>query len=332
MDKMFKLVEAGVILHEARSVVKETSNLREKGLLEGIEQRIFEPLFEVNYQEDSQFIVNKDGNEMRFKKTNIDLQDEELIQSYIEQKNTNTEKDESIPNYFDINNWCAIGDLIYKIGETELDIFGFLPEGYKIMFCPVDKETYHGSLHYRAKRIYIIGDISSLGSIITILHEVGHVKDFEKLKELKSSSLVFSNNANEKFAAEVLRKEREASLFALRKMWRELKKDEKTKKDILLYLKNLAYHSYCESELDELGRATSFTEHSQPDFDEDKSEDFAENNKAAWEKFQESEEYGDWKTSQQEGALNTNDEYTMWLAWLTNTDKYFNKDFMNKFF
>jgi len=221
--------------------------------------------------------------------------------------------------------------LSYKIGETNLDIFDYLPEGYKILFCP-DSKVYNGAVDYENKGIYVTSDISSFGSIATILHEVGQVKDYERLEKLGRTEFTEGGDWEENRAAEQMRKEREASLFALRKMWRELRKNEQTKKDILLYLKNMAYYSYCVTGLQNISTARAMAHHSPYDPELDMQEELERERYDAWEKFKKSDDYTAWKSMKEFRHLDEFEEYGAWGQWIEETGKVNDPEFMSKYF
>jgi len=316
------------ILEEAHAVREETKKASQEGLFQELHQRVFKPLFDIDYEADTQD-VSQDGNQMRFRKTEVSSQDKALLTRYIANF-SRVEMDES--DFSDENRWQAVDQLTYRIGETVLDIFSYLPEGYKILFCPTNKAYYSGAVVNENKVIYITSDISSLGSIATILHEVGHVKDDERLEKLGRTEFTEGGNYHENIEAEVMRKEREASLFALRKMWRELRKNEQTKKDILLYLKNLAYFSYCEKGLSNISTARSISRHNPYDPEAEEAEFLAIKNYDAWLKFKDSDEYKTWKSIEEFAKLDEEYEYGEWLSWIEKTGKINDADFLEKFF
>lgn len=314
------------ILEEAHTVREETQKAHEKGLFQELEQRVFKPLFDVDYEADTQDI-SQNGNQMRFAKTEIGTQDKERLALYLSIRNRGKADDNGFLNE---NSWQAVDQLTYRIGETNLDIFSYLPEGYKILFCPTN--AYHsGSVDYKNKMIYITSDISSLGSIVTILHEVGHVKDDEHMEKLGRTEFTEGGDFHENIEAETMRKEREASLFALRKMWRELRKNEQTKKDILLYLKNFAYYSYCEKGLENIAIAHSSMPHFARDF-EDTFDYEEQKNWDAWLKFKHSDEYEAWKNMEEFVQLDEFEEYGAWSEWIEKTGKIDDPVFSKKFF
>lgn len=296
------------ILEEARVVCDETQKAYKEELFQELEQRVFKPLFQVNYEANTQDIF-QNGNQMWFIKTELNTQDKERLARYIASYSDRNKAGEDV--FLNENSWQAVDQLVYRIGETNFDIFNYLPEGYKILFCPANKQYYNGAVDYENKVIYITSDISSLGSIATILHEVGHVKDDERLEKLGKKEFTEGGDLNENIEAEKIRKERDASLFALRKMWRELRKNEQVKNDILLYLKNLAYYSYCETGLGNVATARSMAHFAQ-DF-EDTFGYEEEINFDAWWKFKQSDEYQVWKNIEEFTKLDEDDEYRVWL-------------------
>jgi len=316
------------ILEEAHTVREETQKAHEEGLFQELEERVFKSLFDVDYDADTQDI-SEGGNQMRFTKTEVSTRDKERLARYIASRGRG-EADES--GFPDENSWQAVDQLTYKIGETDIDIFSYLPGGYKILFCPTNKAYYNGAVDNENKVIYITSDISSLGSIATILHEVGHVKDDERLEKLGRTELTEGGDYHENIESEKLRKEREASLFALRKMWRELRKNEQTKKDILLYLKNLAYYSYCERGLGNIVTARAMAHHNPYDLEADEAERLERENFDAWWKFKHSDEYEAWKNTEKFAKLDEDEEYGAWLNWIEETGKINNDDFLEKFF
>lgn len=316
------------ILEEAHAVREETKKAYQEGLFQELRQRVFKPLFDIDYEADTQD-VSQGSNQMWFRKTEVNSQDKALITRYIASWGR-VEMGES--DFSDENSWQAVDELTYRIGETVLDIFSYLPEGYKILFCPSNKAYCSGAVDNENKVIYITSDISSLGSIAIILHEVGHVKDDERLEKLGRTEFTEGGNYHENIEAEVMRKEREASLFALRKMWRELRKNEQTKKDILLYLKNLAYFSYCEKGFENINFAGNMAHHNPYDLEAEEAEDLARENFDAWWKFKNSDEYKAWKNIEEFAKLDEDEEYWEWLSWIEKTGKINDADFLEKFF
>lgn len=303
--------DAHNILEEAHTISEETRKAHEEGLFQTLEQRVFKPLFNVNYEVGTQNI-SEGENQMSYTETELSKDDKERLARYIASQDKNTAEG---GNFSDENNWHATDQLIYKIGETNLDIFSYLPNGYKILFYPNSK-VYNGAIDSENKIIYITSDISSLGGIATILHEVGHAKDDEHLKKLGETKFTIGGNWEENRTAEQLRKEKEASLFALRKLWKELRKNEQTKKDMLLYLKNMAYYSYCAEGLQHITIARAIAHGSPYDHDLDIAEELNREQYDAWDKFKKSDEYQAWKNMEEFSQLDEFEQYGAWCEWI----------------
>lgn len=312
------------ILDEARIVRAETGRANEEGLYLETESRIFQPFF-AKQTESQKSTINE--NLMQVTETELDWDSQEQLALYIVRLE---EREGDKGNFSDQKNWRAANELKYILGETEFDIFSYLPEGYKVLFCPTG-ELNTGSIEFRNKIIYIPNEITSLGALATILHEVGHVKDFEHLEKLGRTELTEGGDEYENRGAEVLRKEREASLFALRKMWKELRKDEQTKKDILLFLKNIAYNSYCDGALSTAATTRIMAHHSPYDV-ESMAEELERENWDAWWKFKHSDEYQAWKNIEEFAKLEDDEEYGEWSRWIEETGKADDPKFIAKYF
>lgn len=313
------------ILEEAKRVRQEVEQARE-GTYGETEKRIFQPIFKVDYKNNSQEI-NEEENQMKFGEIEINDQDHEALNFYMQHLG---EKDNDKGEYSEIANRHAVDQLEYTIGDSKFDIFNLVPEGYKILFCP-KSETRDGAVSYEYKIIFIAGDITSLGSIATILHEIGHVVDNERLKKIDKTYLTEGGTSDEHAEAEKLRKEREASLFALRKMWREIRRDPQTKKDILLYLKNIAYYSYCDNSLSRVETSNSMM-HFAKDLEYTKYEEMEQKRLDAWMRFRGSNQYTEWKQIEKFKTLNEFDEYGEWLEWIEETGKINDDDFYSRYF
>ncbi|MBI2483615.1 hypothetical protein HYV71_00320 [Candidatus Uhrbacteria bacterium] len=298
-----------------------------EGLFQELEQRVFRPLFDVDFQAEIQDIAQGD-NQISFTKTELNEHDREQLARYIASRSRDRGKE---GDFSDESSWYAVDRLVYNIGETNLDIFSYLPDGYKILFCPNSK-VYNGAVDYENRIICVTSDISSLGSIATILHEVGHVKDNERLKKLDVTELTKGGDWEENRAAEQMRKEREASLYALRKMWKELRKNEQTKKDILLYLKNMAYYSHCITGLQNISTARAMAHHNPYDPELDMQEELERQRYDAWEKFKQSDEYAAWKSMKEFTQLDEFEEYGAWCQWVEETGKVDDPEFLGKYF
>ncbi len=307
-------MNARKILDEAKKVREEANRVREEGLEENSEKRIFQPFAQMDYQQENGE-KTEGKNTFRFSKIEIDEQDKIQLSHYIKRSEENLGTEDPLS---DFSNWHATDGLYYSVGDTEFNILEMLPEGFKILFCPNSKIN-TGSVFYEEKKIFILGDIASLGSLSIILHEVGHVKDFEELKKMGKTEFVEGSDYHENIEAEALRKEREASLFAIRRMWPILRTDPQTKTDVLLFLKNIAYNSYCERASSNLATGSAMA-HFARDFED--NFDYEEQEKwDAWWKFRESPEYAEWKKLDKFSSLEDWEEFGAWCKGIDEKSK-----------
>jgi hypothetical protein len=306
------------ILQEARQVSTEAGEYSDKVGYKKMLNSVFSPLAKTDYSANLSEVKSEDF-EMSFSRIKMDERAKEIIK--IEAKTKKRKED--------FSEWIAIDQLNYKVAGIEINIFDYLPDGFRLVFNPKAK-THQGTLIYEEKIILFDDDLASIGAMSVILHEVGHVKDFQKLKEMGREDYVEGKDIREAQQAEKLRREREASLFALRKLWPIFKKRPEFKEDSVSFLKNLAYFSYCQSTLSYLSVAKAM-DHSARDYDDESwMED--QNNWEAWQKFRESPEYTEWKKMKQFAKINEDDEYGEWLEWIAESGKANEDEFYDKFF
>lgn len=297
--------DAQKILSEARNVRDETIALQEKPVLEEARKRLFQPIDEVDNHDEGREI-SEEEYKLKFRETDVGDQDKEGLVQYVEER---TEFDN---DFSDVSSWREITELEYLIGDASINVLDLIPDGYKILFCPNSSAGF-GSVIYQRKTIYLANDIASLGSLVIILHEVGHARDIDKLEQMSKSEFVEGGSHQQKEVAERLRKEREASLYALRKLWRILRDYPQIKSDIKLYLKNIAYFGYCKSGLNLISTAESMAHFAQDyeDVDDDENDWWL-----YWEDFKDSKDYQEWKKDDRFANLEESEEYGEWRKWM----------------
>lgn len=227
------------IIEEAHNVRVESEDAQKNGTLEQVEARIFSPFCNVDYDQKSADIS---GAEAGLSFSMEAANDYELAAVYNERY---AKRQQGAVPEVESGTWFKVDRLAYKIADRQFDISGMLPPDYGILFYP-DSKTTRGTVMVADKKIIIRGELASIGTLAVILHEVGHVHDIAKLEKLGVDKLTTGGLDFENDQAEKLRKEKEASLFALRKMWPALKNKPRQKSDILMWLKNYAYTSYCQ--------------------------------------------------------------------------------------
>lgn len=307
-------MNARKILDEAKKVREEAERARNEGVEEVAKKRLFEPFVQMDYRQNSGEQTNG-KNIFGFSKTEINEKDEKLLLYEIKRLEEKLGIEDPLS---DRSNWYAADKVYYSIDNTEFNILEMLPDGFKILFCPNSKIN-TGAIYREERTIFVIGDIASLGSLSIILHEVGHMKDAEELKKMGKDEFVEGGDYHENEEAEKLRKEREASLFAIRRMWPILRSNPQTKSDVLLFLKNIAYNSYCENAFSNLATGSAMA-HFARDFED--NFDYEEQERwDAWWKFKNSAEYSKWKKIDKFASLGEDEEYGAWCEWMENENK-----------
>jgi len=87
------------ILEEARSVGDETRKAHEEGMFQELEQRVFSPIFNIDYAVETQDISQGD-NQISFTKTELNEHDRERLGRYIASRDRGTAKDS---DFTDVN-------------------------------------------------------------------------------------------------------------------------------------------------------------------------------------------------------------------------------------
>lgn len=125
----------------------------------------------------------------------------------------------------------TLDNYIIKFGSIEIDVYNFLPKGYKVVFTPELKGT-HASVLMDYGVVVINDNLSSLGSVLNTLHELGHLQ-FDK------DSYIGEDPDYLKYIVE----ERHASHWTLKKIWSELKKNPE-EKDLAIRFLRLNFEAY----------------------------------------------------------------------------------------
>lgn len=323
------------ILREARDVQKETEQSFLEGKFEEAKNRIFQPFVEVDYRSQEKAEIIEGENKFNFSRirfNEFNEEDKKILSNYLKDKEGTGLKGMAT----DPSCWYATDQLNYSFGKDSFDIFSLLPEGYKILFCPYSENNF-GAVRWKRKTIFIQGDLASAGSLATILHEIGHVKDLEKKEQIGADKLVKGGETvTQDDEAERLRKEKEASYYALRKMWLYLRKDPQIKDDIILFLKNIAYYSYCDYSLEKVNKEAIVNHDCDLDVDLKPYEELEE-----WYEFKKSPGYEEWKKIDKFTSLDEYEEFGEWCMWrdklietgeLHNKKEYYKKYFGDKVF
>ena len=170
--------------------------------------------------------------------------------------------------------FTALDELIIKFGDIEIDIYSLLPKDFKIVLTN-SGITQDIIVNWHHRYIWTDASPASLGGLLLLLHEVGHVvneydeyqknlvsEEDEENEIQEDENQDIEGDDSEEFIYEEFSlkepmnfkkhiiNERNASLFALRKLWKELRKNPDMKKDSINYLRRSLY-TYYTSYLDE---------------------------------------------------------------------------------
>ncbi len=300
-------------------------------------KRLSVSLKEIKYQESD--TVEIATNEVKFKFSYSPVKEEESkteINRYVNKKYTGLEGEPFEPFIANLSNWRKLDSLTFYIRGEEKDVFSSLPKNSVIVFCPTT-EHFHGvanSTHNLLTKeskyqISIIGDMSCPRSIITLLHEMGHVFDEENKKKGYSSAI---KEGYHYVTAEKIRRERTASAFAFKVMKPFLKNDQ-FKQDAINYLKAYALSSYnwearenfekLEERIPSLEKISrqemGYWEAEQKELEvQSLIDDFWE-----WKK---TDAYKQWKGKEENKMLDEFEEFGPWQQWVEDTNYDYSKD------
>jgi len=197
-------------------------------------------------------------------------------------------------------------------------LFEKLPVNAEILFCPTDEE-FHGSMDSPPVRIHILGNLATPRSLVTLLHEVGHVFGDANLAKLGVESVIKPEVGS--FRAEKLRKERSASAFAF-KIIKSAIPESQLRSDARTFLKDYALTSYrmsIKEDLAEEARMSRFYR-SEYDFGWEQGEDETRQRYDDFGKWRATDAFKKWKEIPENANLKEySDEYIAWSEWVEKT-------------
>jgi len=335
-----KLVSTVDIITEAEGVL-DAANYSDQNF-DIVEQHLFQPTTEINYGNSKQELKTEYLS-VDFEIQPLDKELSDLAKDYLRYHGLLglEETPDVIKNLINLDNWQEAKKLQYNFGGRDIDIVD-LADGYRIIFCP-NSEIKHGSVYHDKKVVIFLGDIASVGALSVVLHEIGHIKDDQNLKRLGVDKLTYGVSDTDNEQAEKLRKEKDASLFALRILWPALRQRSEVKKDVVDFLSFVAYASYCKNARWASDVATYHAHgwYSQADYDADQAwiDDYNryEADRSAWDKFKQSEEFTAWKAqaaaSQKLYQIDDDIEaFIYWREWIETTGKVNDENFLEKYY
>jgi len=155
-----------------------------------------------------------------------------------------------------------------KTEDKEFDLFSILPPGTRVIFQSGSEKSTGSIINIDGvDEISIAGEINSPKMVAVLLHEVGHIIDMEKIKELglkgyEAEVIGLMDNKENADIAEEIRKERIANAFAL-KVLRPFLRNPEIRKDMLNLLKYDALASYYYSARKQLKDRSQRSSHTQ---------------------------------------------------------------------
>lgn len=206
------------------------------------QQRLSEPFGAVDYMDEDEVTLKKNNLELSFSYTSLTPED-------IASLNPTDVKGRKIN---DVDFRCLDNLIITgKDNSMAINIKEILSPSYKIIFMTHNKKPSLGGLiDVKFKTIYIWGDFTNLENIISLLHEIGHSVDFENLNQSDKNNFIDAYEKKlyykptKKGLEEVLRRERNAWAFAVKKIKPMLSEDSITKEDIMNFIHNEALSNY----------------------------------------------------------------------------------------
>ncbi|GEM_PF-1204660 len=286
--------------------------------------RLNTPLREVVYTEHGEERV--ETKDFSFEFSYVPLETTEQKQD-IERRLARNHVD-SQADYAKPENWKKLKTLIFELKDGEqIDVFKKLPPDSEILFCPTNEE-FHGSVAHPPVRIHILGNIATPRSLVTLLHEMGHVFDEANLKTLGVEDMMDSKlDANK---AEKLRRERSASAFAFKTL-KAVIPEGQLRTDARTFLKSYALTSYRESIKEDLADDARMSRELQKDYDYYMGSPGEEEERDLWDdflKWRTTEAYKKWKALPENVAVSfeKGDEFGHWREWVDKTKYDFYKD------
>lgn len=174
-----------------------------------------------------------------------------------------------------------------------------------------------------------MGDITSPRSIVTILHEIGHVFDYRNIDSKGVEKLVTDHRHSR--LAETLRKERSASAFAIKAIKPYLV-HLGIKTDIINFLKYYALESYYDFVKSEVGHEKRMDSWARSEYGSEGSWSWeiseSEQRVSDFSEWKKTAAYQKWKNMDQFRNIvdKFGEEYAAWSNWVDDTNYDHRKD------
>lgn len=254
-DKNLQDTEKEKMKIDAEEYLKRLKNIKEQVPEDELfksRQRLEESFQKVAYESSGTVNLTKDGFRFEFSySSTLDEGTQKAIKNNVRELGFSW----FIPKH-QMKFWRKLESFIIYNDDKPFDLLTLIPEGCDVVFYPINMlrgGVFSPGLEEMisekpmSKTIIIMGGMECIGSIVVLLHEIGHIIDSEKLKKLGLGSLTKSNDKDAASNAEQLRKERTASAFTLKTMRPLLSKNPELKKDVLNFLIKIALEGYNQS-------------------------------------------------------------------------------------
>ncbi len=314
-----------------RTAMRKNEDTSEE-TLERVEEaiaRLGKPLAEVKYQETGEVEVNANDAQFKFSYSLLDEENKRWIDNFTGGKMArNVDKEDFIKN---ADNWRSLDNLIFQVEGKEKNVLNSLPKNSSVFFCP-SMEYAHGAavdIYFADKyHIYIVGDITTPRSLVTLMHEIGHVFDYENHRK-KGSPIKGSYHHQ---TAEKIRRERAASAFAL-KMMRPFFKNKQFKEDAITFLKNYSLADYNWDAIETFRKEEEQRPYREREAVKAQSEWEAEEAEMEtyrliddFYEWKKTDAYKEWKEKEENKNLDEYDEFGVWRQWIEDTNYDYQKD------
>ena len=223
-------------------------------------------------------------------------------------------KEMNIMDIKDDGEWREITVAEIETPKGTIDLIHFLGSGRKIYLHPEldDQNREFGEARYE-DGVLVWGDLSTPHVLAILLHEIGHIIDYNKLEQQWELGLLSKIDSHE-YASEAaeLRGERVASAFALKVMRQFLSTEQR--RDMILLIKYYALKSYYKHAKRAIAarKATkaAITQEAHRNYEADMVWLDQENTWQDFEDWKQSQEYQEWKT--QNPNVPEDDEFSQW--------------------
>lgn len=222
---------------------------RNQEYFEQVINRMKTPLQKIDYPEEGETRIEKG-----------DLEIEIAFQPAKRFVERNGKRDHNLARVlFEAGDWKMIEKFILRNKKTgaALDFLSILPKDYRILWTSNDSEEPRQTADFENKMCLSRGDLAQPRIIVGLLHEIGHCVDCENIEEFFDRNQygrdhvlfeIYQDDPDRKMPAasleRMLRAERNAWSFALRKIRSFFDEENFNKKDIVTYVRERGLASY----------------------------------------------------------------------------------------